>query len=163
MIIGYVSKPQGIRGEVKLNLDLKFSRVKNLSSLKIDGEIYEIEKLENRTNGIFAKFKNVNDRNTAESLREKQIEAQKEDLAVLDENEFYFEDLIGCEIFDENNKFCGKVTGIEQYGAADVILVEKDGKNFSLPFLDDIFKEFKFEERKIVVDGERFRDMKVFE
>ena len=151
------------RKELKLNLDIEPERVKNLSKVEIDGKVYEIKKLENRVNGCFVKLAGVDDRTTAENLRNKSVSVAREELESLAENEFYFEDLIGATVADENEKLIGEVIDIEQYGAADVIVVRQDGKIYSLPFLDDIFVGFDAANKKLLVNKENYNNMKVFD
>ena len=163
MIIGSVAKAQGIKGEIKLNLEVEPERAESLTFVEIDGKIYEVEKLEIRVNGTFIKLAGVNDRTQAENLRGKSVSVGREQLECLAENEFYFEDLIGATVVDEKDRTIGSVEDIEQYGAADVIVIRQDGKIYSLPFLDDIFVGFNNEEKKLIVDRENYDNMKVFD
>ena len=163
MVIGSVAKAQGIKGELKINLEVDPERVENLSKVEIDGKVYEIENLVSRVNGCFVKLAGVNDRTQAENLRGKSVSVAREELESLAENEFYFEDLIGATVVDENERTIGEVIDIEQYGAADVIVIRQDGKIYSLPFLDDIFIGFNNEEKKLIVNKENYDNMKVFD
>ena len=163
MIIGSVAKAQGIKGELKLNLEIELERVNNLTNVEIDGKFYEVEKFENRVNGVFVKLAGVDDRTQAESLRGKMVSVGREQLENLADNEFYFEDLIGASVVDENGKIIGRVEDIEQYGAADVIVIRQDGKIYSLPFLDDIFTGINAGEKKIFVNRENYNNMRVFD
>ena len=105
----------------------------------------------------------IDDRTQAESLRAKTVSVGREQLENLADNEFYFEDLIGASVVDENGKIIGRVEDIEQYGAADVIVIRQDGKIYSLPFLDDIFTGFNAGEKKIFVNRENYNNMRVFD
>lgn len=161
MIIGKVAKAQGIKGELKLNLDIEFEKIENLEEFIIGGKNYKIEKIEKRTNGVFVKLFGVNDRNYAESLRMLDIEVERKNLKELSANEFYFEDLIGSKVVDENGNEIGHVEDIEQYGAADIIVVNQNGRLYSVPFLDDIFIKFDSNSKIMIVDKERYNNMKV--
>ena len=163
MIIGSVAKAQGIKGELKLNLEIEPERICGLRNVEIDGNFYEVEKLENRVNGTFVKLGGIDDRTQAENLRGKMVSVGREQLENLAENEFYFEDLIGASVADESGRIIGKVDDIEQYGAADVIVIKQDGKLYSLPFLDDIFIGFDAEEKKLFVNRDSYNNMKVFD
>lgn len=161
MIIGKVAKAQGIKGELKLNLDIEFEKIENLEEFNIGGKNYKIEKIEKRTNGIFVKLFGVNDRNYAESLRMLDIEVERKNLKELSANEFYFEDLIDAKVYDENGNEIGRIEDIEQYGAADIIVVNQNGRLYSVPFLDDIFIKFDSNSKIMIVDKERYNNMKV--
>lgn len=161
MIIGKVAKAQGIKGELKLNLDIEFEKIENLEEFIIGGKNYKIEKIEKRTNGVFVKLFRVDDRNYAESLRMLDIEVERKNLKELSENEFYFEDLIGAKVNDENGNEIGRVEDIEQYGAADVIVINQNDRLYSVPFLDDIFIKFIANDKTMIVNKERYNNMKV--
>lgn len=162
MIIGKVSKAQGIKGEIKLNLNNENIDLTNVKTFVIENESYKVENIFKRPNGIFAKLERVDDRTSAESLQGKFIDVLKEELETLNANEFYFDDLVGAKIVDQNGQELGTIDSIEQYGAADVIVINENGKMFNLPFLSDIFLNFNQQNKTFVVDKERYNDMKVF-
>lgn len=162
MIIGKIAKAQGIKGEIKLNLNNENIDLTNVKTFVIENESYKVENIFKRPNGIFAKLEKVDDRTSAESLQGKFIDVLKEELETLNANEFYFDDLIGAKIVDQNGQRLAEIVDIEQYGAADVIVINENGKFFNLPFLNDIFLKFDKNKKEFVVDKERYEDMKVF-
>ena len=161
MKIGTIAKAQGIKGDVKLNLDIEFEKIKNLKEMVVGGRKYAVENLQSKPNGVFAKFAGVEDRTLAENMRGLDVEVDRNDLNELAENEFYFEDLIGAKVVDEAGQNIGEIEDIEQYGAADVIVVNQNGRLYSVPFLNDIFIKFIASEKLMVVDKVRYNDMKV--
>lgn len=161
MKIGTIAKAQGIKGDVKLNLDIEFEKIENLKEMVVGGKKYAVENLQSKPNGVFAKFAGVEDRTLAENLRGLNVEVDRKDLNELAENEFYFEDLIGAKVVDEAGQNIGEIEDIEQYGAADVIVVNQNGRLYSVPFLSDIFIKFIASEKMMIVDKARYNDMKV--
>lgn len=161
MKIGTIAKAQGIKGDVKLNLDIEFEKIENLKEMVVGGNRYAVENLKSKPNGFFAKFAGVEDRTLAENLRGLDVEVNRKDLNELAENEFYFEDLIGAKVVDEVGQNIGEIEDIEQYGAADVVVVNQNGRLYSVPFLNDIFIKFIASEKLMVVDKVRYNDMKV--
>lgn len=161
MKIGNIAKAQGIKGELKLNLDIEYDKIASLKELKLGGVEYVIENLSKKPNGIFVKLKGINDRTLAEHLRGADVEVDRNQLDELNENEFYFEDLIGSKVVDESGKDIGIIEDIEQYGSADVIVVNENGRIYNVPFLNDIFIKFIASSKLMIVSGERYRDMKV--
>ena len=74
IVIGTIVKPQGIKGEVKIipyTDDL--TRFYALKSVYIDNGAHTVEKVRTGNNEVFIKFKEIPDRNTAESYRGKDI------------------------------------------------------------------------------------------
>lgn len=71
-------------------------------------------------------LRGVPDRNAAELLRGKEVEAERDDAPPLDEGTYYIVDLIGCEVSDESGKVYGTLTDVTSL-ASDVYTVS-DGK-----------------------------------
>lgn len=157
--IGVIAKPQGIKGEVKIIPDNNAERYLNLKKVLIDNLEMKINSISARNDALFVKFENVNDRNVAELLRGKEIFAKEDDLENLKDNEFYFKDLIGAEVFDEENNKIGELIDIEQYGAADVISIREKNIIFSVPFIDSVFVSVK--PQKIVINKKEYDEIKI--
>ena len=156
--IGKIVKPQGIKGEVKIISEREPQTYQNLSTVIVDGKDFEVETLSCR-DALYVKLKGISTRNDAELLRGKTCYASEEELENLKENEFYFNDLIGSKVVSEDGSEIGKIEDIEQYGAADVIIIRERNLLFSVPFLNSIFKEV--ERGKVVVCLEEYDDLKI--
>lgn len=159
--IGRITKPQGMKGEIKMIPINPASKYEKIKSVIIDNTEILIEQLRIRDNCLYLKLYGVNDRDNAESFRNKEVFVKISDLEDLEENEFYFQDLIGAEIYDEGNNFIGELIDIEQYGAADVIFVKEKTSIYSMPFIEDIFIDVK--PKKVVVDIETYNDIKILD
>ena len=157
--IGKIVKAQGVKGEVKVIPVNNAERYLNLNSVFVDDEEKQIDNIFARQGVLFIKFEDVNDRNTSELLRGKEIFIKEESLEDLEENEFYFKDLIGAEVYDENEEKIGELIDIDQYGAADVISIRERNFIFSVPFIEDIF--VKVEPRKIIVNKKEYDNTKI--
>ncbi|MEM6781966.1 MAG: PRC-barrel domain-containing protein, partial [Pseudomonadota bacterium] len=67
-----------------------------------------------------------------------------------DEDEFYYVDLIGRAVEDENGKAIGSVIALENFGASDLLEIKpKIGASFYLPFTDECVLEIT--DDKIIV------------
>ena len=77
-----------------------------------------------------------------------------EQLAALDTDEYYWADLIGLEVFNEQQDLLGKVVRLMETGANDVLVVE--GKKETLiPFAQpEIIKSVDLAAGKIIADWE---------
>lgn len=157
--IGTIAKAQGIKGEVKIVLQNNPDKYSELKKVYIDGSEKKIESFFVRPNGVFVKIEGVSDRNSAELLRGKELFVNEQDLEQLKENEFYFRDLIGAEVYDENNKKIGELVDIEQYGAADVISINERNIIFSVPFINSIF--VNIQQKKVFVNREEYDKIKI--
>ena len=115
ILIGKISAVFGIKGEVKIlsycevaqdieNYPL-FDDKGNEIKLKISNKNKTIIGSNNSGAAILiAKISGVDDRNTAETLRGKELFVNREDFEELKDNEFYHIDLIGLDVVDMNLK-----------------------------------------------------------
>lgn len=161
--IGRVLKAQGIKGEIKLACYVDESQMlKNVKQLYIGTKTYIVEKI--RCDGMFCYvlLQGITDRNTAESMRNWSVFADKESLALQD-NRYFISDLIGCKVVTLDGKTVGVVSDVLQYGAADVFVCNNNGKTVSFPFLNDVVSAINIDSKTINVDSKRFGEVAVYE
>jgi 16S rRNA processing protein RimM len=95
----------------------------------------------------------VKDRDAADTLRGQLVLADPEQLAPLDEGEFYWHQLVGCEVFDTDGRRLGAVQEIWETGAHDVLVVaSEDGGRHLLSTARELMPEVDLEARRIVVE-----------
>lgn len=70
---------------------------------------------------------------------------------LLQENEFFFHEIIGCEIVSEEGEKIGVVSDILQTGANDVWVVKGAKKEHYIPYIEDIVKEINVDDKRIVI------------
>ncbi len=70
---------------------------------------------------VVARAPEINSREDAESLKGNRLYVDRSKLPAADDDEFYLEDLIGLDAFDENNEPMGAVNAVYNFGAGDVI------------------------------------------
>lgn len=84
--------------------------------------------------GTIARFAEVPDRTAAEALRGTALTVPRAALPPLAEGEYYHADLIGLAVVTNAGEVVGRVVAVENFGAGDVIEVERDGgKRFMAP------------------------------
>ena len=153
-IIGYVVKPHGIRGEVKVQPISpdpdRFYQLKKVF-LRMDViQAYSIQKTRISNRFVFLKLSGVDSRNEAEILRDCEILIEKEDLIDLPSDSYFIHDLIGCEMITEEGKIVGNVVDILQMASNDVYVVNDDsGKEILVPAIKDVIKEIDIKRKKI--------------
>ncbi|MCK5541920.1 MAG: 16S rRNA processing protein RimM [Desulfobacterales bacterium] len=134
-IIGEVVGVHGLGGNLKVRSYAESIEtykpginVKLKSSEKDDETWYEVLNASNHKKGILLSLKGVQDINLAQSLKGKEIFIKREDLPELEENAYFWQDLIGLEVLDKKRGSLGKIDSILQTGANDVFVV-KTNKN----------------------------------
>ena len=160
--IAKVLKPQGIKGEIKVECftsDLDF--LKSLKTFYIGEQAYTINKIRFSDKYAFIATEEVVDRNQAELLRNKILFAEKE-LATAEEGEYFISDLENCCVVDENSNIIGYVESVEKYGSADIINILLGGAIKSFPFLNHLIKEVNINDKKIVVYKDKLDEVLVW-
>lgn len=125
----------GVTGEVRLKL---FGEGTDslLAYREFDagGRALTLKGLRPGPHGAIARFTEINDRNAAEALRGIDLTVPRSALPPLAEGEYYHCDLIGLSCVSENGSQVGRIVAVENFGAGDVIEIEKpDGRRFMVP------------------------------
>ena len=130
-----VAGAHGIGGEVRLKCFAE-----SVDSLKRHQRLFAGERpltlvsVKPGGNGAIARFAEIGDRNAAEALRGQLLTVPRSELPPLGEGEFYHVDLIGLPCIGEDGEPLGTVTAVENFGAGDLLEVEKvDGKRSLIP------------------------------
>ena len=81
------------------------------------------------------------------------MKVDSENISELEENEFYFHEIIGCRVFDENNTLLGEVVEILTPGANDVWVIKgENGKEILIPYIADVVKNVDVQNKKIDIE-----------
>ena len=160
--IAKILKPQGIYGEIKVQL---FSN--NVDTFFEKGFAYDKQGKKIEYTGVRACGSNViitmegvNSRNDAELFRGVFLYLNREDFDELDEGEHYICDLIGISVVDDTGAVLGRLKEILQHGEADVYVVKGD-RNLMFPALKHVIK--KVDDKQIVVDSKALGEVAVYE
>jgi 16S rRNA processing protein RimM len=96
-------------------------------------------------------FDGVGDRNQIEELRDQLISSDV-DLGSLAPGEYHFQQLIGCEVFQQNGELIGKVDEIVKLPGQDLLSVSRSGAQVLIPMVKQIIIEIDVLAKKIVVN-----------
>ena len=137
--VGVISSTHGVRGEVKVfptTDDVK--RFKRLKEVILDtGKeqmILEIEGVKFFKQFAILKFKGIDNINDIEKYKGKSLFVARENAVKLKKDEYFIADLIGLQVFDEENKEIGELKDVIETGANDVyVITMNDGKELLLP------------------------------
>ena len=135
-----VAGAHGVKGEVRLKL---FSdSAESLSchkKLLVGGSERRLLAVRDGGKAAIACFEGISDRSAAEALRGTLIEVDRAALPSLEEGEYYHADLIGLPAVDLVGEPIGTVVAVENYGAGDLLEIERpDGKRSLIPFREGI-------------------------
>lgn len=165
ILIGKIIKPQGIRGEVKVQpLTDDLETVSKAKALYLDGgdTPVAVEACAIRGGCAYILLEGVSTRNNAEALRGRELYAEKKD-EKLKKGVYYIKDIIGCRLFDSGGAELGIITEIGNYGAADVYTACNEGKTFRFPFIKALKAKVDIGNKAVTVDAEIFTEVCVYE
>lgn len=166
--IGKITKPQGLKGEIKVQpLSNNPERFLNYKYIYLGKDCVKTNVINVRTQGgfVYMMIEGVNSIDDAELLRNQLIYIDKSQLPKLEEDEYFITDLIGCKVCDENNQELGVITDIDNYGVVDIITIKNKAtkKEILFPFLDRVINSVDIDNKIIVIKNKEFDEVKVDE
>ena len=159
--MGYIKEAHGIRGEVLAPIpsqqwpwaqsDVVVTLIERGSD-KISHEL-TIEKFRPHKKALLIKFKEVNDRNSAELLKGHGLYLPKDDFIAPSGETPFLRELLGFEVF-EKGTLIGRVVGFMDNGAQDLLRVKdanEKGEHL-IPFLEVFVTSVDYEQGRIETD-----------
>lgn len=151
--IGYINNTRGLSGEVKVIHFCDSKEIfKEISSVIIDGKAYEIQQVKFFKEQVILKLKNIDSPETAEKYKNKKIFAKKDDLPPLEEGRFYIADIIGFDVFSDDNEKIGELSDVDVSGPIDMLVVKRENKKDAyIPNVEKFVSEINTETKKIII------------
>jgi 16S rRNA processing protein RimM len=154
--VGIVSGSHGLQGAVKIKSFMTvpedivtYGPLRNKSA----GKSYKICLISSNQKGLVATLSGVNDRNASEKLRGTKLYLPRNILPKLDENEFYYSDLLGLSVENKNGEIIGVVTLIDDYGAGEIMEVDmKEGGTEMFSMSRQVVPVIDVENQRVVVN-----------
>lgn len=114
---------------------------------------YDIEEVKYHKNMVLLKFKNIDDINAAENLRNLYLEIDRKDAVKLPENTYFIVDLIGLDVINiETKEVLGKIDDVFSTKSNDVYVVKDElGKQILIPAIKSVVKNVDLENGKIEI------------
>ena len=101
---------------------------------------------------LVLKLKDVDSISDAEVLRNVDLQIPRERLGPASDGEYYFEDLVGCEVRDaDDGRLIGSVDDVLDPGGALLLRLDAEGREVLIPFVEDICVEITPEKKVIRV------------
>lgn len=144
--VGKIVNTQGLQGELRVLAVTDFAdeRFQKKSKLALfdgkDNFVMDVEIASHRKQKNFdiIKFKGLYHINDVEKYKGHSLKIAEENLTELAEGEFYYHEIIGLDVF-ENNVMIGQIKEILQPGANDVWVVKRKGKkDLLLPYIPPV-------------------------
>jgi 16S rRNA processing protein RimM len=107
-----------------------------------------------RSGALIAAFDGIVDRDASESLRGMLVGAPRGELPATEDGEYYWSDLVGLDVVNARGRPLGRVAGLIETPANDVLRVDDAGEERLLPFVDAVVRQVDLPGRRILVDWE---------
>jgi 16S rRNA processing protein RimM len=152
--LGYILKPHGLQGDVLVFLDTdKPEYYEGMESvfIKIENKLvpFLISELQLRKNRAIIRFEGVHSIEEAERLKGNSLYLPLEQLPPLEDDQFYYHDVINFMIIDESGQDIGKVHTIYEANGNDLFAVYLENREVLIPIQDDFIREIDYENQKI--------------
>ena len=153
---GHIMTTHGLKGDLKIKNLSDFDRFKKDNKLYILHNGNYIPVIVNKAtpfkgDTLLVSFKDLLDINLVEKYHSDDIyisdlERENDDL----DGDYYYSDLVGKTVVNQNNEKRGKVKEIKKLPQCDYLVVDYNGKNVLIPFIDEFIVDVTEEE--ILID-----------
>ena len=159
--MGVFGAPQGVRGEIRVkSLTGEPSAIGAYGPLTNKGRtrMFAFESLRPLKDDLLvARVTGILSREAAEAFKGVEIFARRDQLPAPDEDEFYYDDLVGLEAVDAAGGPIGRVVSLMNHGAGDVLEIAPadGGETLLLPFTKSVAPRIDFAAGRIVIEPPR--------
>jgi 16S rRNA processing protein RimM len=153
IVIGRVQKPFGVRGEIRIQAYTEtFEAFKKSEWLEIKEIRMTIKQIRIQKGSVFVLFEGIDAPEEAAKLSGQLVHTLAQNLPPKEEDEYYWYELIGMDVFTNSGQYLGRVNEIIPTGANDVIVVTGDYGEILLPFIDQVVLETDLAGKRMLVD-----------
>ena len=168
LMIGEITKPQGVRGEVKVRpWTCDPDRFDGLETVYIKkGEVYTpLNITVNRLSpdAVFMNVEGVTDRDAAEKLRGTKLYIDRAHAVELDEDSTFLADLYGLRGKVDDGRDLGELTDVMQPGGNDVYVFKGPLGEVLVPALKSVVLAVDLQAGEMRLSGKRLDEVAVFD
>lgn len=144
MPVARVSKPHGIRGEIKVQPYYDgardFSRYPDVvlrNTATGQSRTFQIGKARNQGEFVLLVLEDINDRDAADQYRGFEVLVRKEYLPELPEGRYYWYELNGFKVITQEGRVLGTITNLMPLEAHDILVITGAGREFLIPLVKE--------------------------
>ena len=168
LMIGEITKPQGVRGEVKVRpCTCDAERFEGLETVYIEknGGYAPLRIHVNRLSedAVFMNVEGVTDRDAAEALRGTLLYIDRAHAVALDEDTNFLADLYGLHGLTDDGRDLGRLTDVMQPGGNDVYVFKGPLGEVLVPALRSVVLKVDLAAGEMRLNGRRLDEVAVFD
>lgn len=156
ILLGEIGTAHGIRGEVSIRTFTEEpADIAAYGPLcdKSGQRTFKIEALRVASKAVIARLQGVNDRTTAENLRNTGLYVKRSQLPELEPGAYYHEDLAGLAAVEPEGAMLGTVLCVVNFGAGDLVEISRPGERDTLlvPFTKEAVPQVDLQMGRVTV------------
>ncbi len=155
--VGKIIGTHGIKGQMKLhsysgNAD-SLGAVSSVTLKSPGGSLQEftITCFKANSGKFIIGLKGFDDINQVQPLMGNELCLKRGQLPGLDDDEYYWSDLIGLRVFTDDGTLLGTITDIFETGSSDIYVVQGEGREYLIPAIADVIKSVDPADGKVVI------------
>ncbi len=151
--IGQIVNTFGIKGMIKVKAFTDdIQRFSELKEVLIDEKEYKIQEVKYHKNMVLLQLEGITKIEEAEKLKNEYLKIKRENAIPLEEDTYFVVDLIGLNVYSDENEYLGELIDIFNTGSNDIYIVRQEEKpQLLLPAIKDVIKQIDIENKKIIV------------
>jgi 16S rRNA processing protein RimM len=156
--IGTVTRPHGVRGELKIvegedssGMWLQCREV-YIGATQPQATRFRVRRAQKGGRFVILGLVEVESCEAAEELRARQVYVRRSELPKPDEGDYYVHDLVGFEVVDKQGRSLGVLKDIFDNGAHELYLVRSGKREWVLPIITGVVEAVLLDSGRIVVN-----------
>lgn len=157
--VGKIINTHGIRGEVKVlrisDFDERFEVGGTLFLVRENEASVELEIDSHRVHKGFdlLQFKGIDNISDVEHYKGAFLRITEDQLTDLEEDEYYYHEIIGCDVYLNSGEKLGVIREILSPGANDVwVMKQEKGKDVLIPYIEEVVKQIDVAANKVIIE-----------
>lgn len=155
--MGKILRPHGLGGLLRIQSyaesEESYRRAGTLYLQRVSGETesHRVKSIRPHKNNILLKLEGLHSVDEAEGYRGASIFIRKDALKRDSDDEFFWHELIGLQVYLKTGKYLGDITQILTTGSNDVYVVGKGKKEVLIPAIHDVVEEIDLDGKRMII------------
>ena len=160
LLLGFITDSFSLDGTLKILSKTDFAKLRYQEGKKVffyspktkERIVMTVKSFRQNGQFDFVKVEEINTPEEAIAYKGYEVQVIK-DYQDMDKDTYYYVDIVGCKVFDENDCELGTVSQVEEYPAQLTLRVKRNNQpDFLVPFVKAFIKKVDIVNKKIVIN-----------